>query len=99
MRKIILACASGASTSMLVLKIREAAEKEGYEIVIHAIPVADIPEKAMDADIILLGPQVRFQVDKVSEMVDCPVEPIDSLMYGMMDGAGVLKHVKEVLGD
>ena len=99
MRKIILACASGASTSMLVLKIKEAAAAQGYDIDIQAMPVADVPDKGADADIVLLGPQVRFQTEKVAAQVSCPVEPIDSVMYGMMDGAGVLSLVKEVLGD
>lgn len=99
MRKIVLACAAGASTSMLVLNMRSAAESQGYECEIHAYPISDVQEKAADADIVLLGPQVRFQVDKISSLVDCPVEAIDTMMYGTMDGAGVVAHVKEVLGD
>ncbi len=99
MRKIVLACAAGASTSMLVLKMREAAQKAGYGCDIHAYPLSDVQDKAADADIVLLGPQVRFQADKVSKLVNCPVEPIDTMMYGMMNGEGVISHVKEVFGD
>lgn len=99
MRKIVLACAAGASTSMLVLKMRKAAEQMGYACDVHAYPLADVQEKAADADVVLLGPQVRFQADKIATFVSCPVEPIDTVMYGMMDGVGVINHVKEVLGD
>lgn len=99
MRKIVLACAAGASTSMLVLKMRKAAEQMGYVCEVHAYPLSDVQDKAVDADIVLLGPQVRFQAGRVAALVSCPVEPIDTVVYGMMDGVGVINHVKEVLGD
>ena len=47
----------------------------------------------------LLGPQVRFQVNKLSKQLSCPVEAIDPMVYGRMDGAALLKHVREVLDD
>ena len=53
-----------------------------------------------DADIILLGPQVRFAASKVKEQ--CPgviVEAIDMRMYGRMDGKGVLEFAKAKIGD
>lgn len=99
MRKIILACAAGASTSMLVRAMQQAAETEGYECFIHAYPISDVKTKAEGADIVLLGPQVRFQANKVKSMVNCPVEAIEPMLYGTMNGKGVLSHVREVLGD
>ena len=48
----------------------------------------------------LLGPQVRFNLAKVKEQCpNCPVEAIDMAAYGAMDGAKVIRRVKEVLGD
>lgn len=99
MKKIILLCAAGMSTSMLVKKMEEAAEKLQLECSIHAYPIAEAKNVGADADIILLGPQVRFNMTKVKEQCpNCPVESIDMAAYGMMDGASVIKHVKEVLG-
>lgn len=99
MRKIVLLCAAGMSTSMLVKKMREAAQETGYECSIDAFAVAEAKQVAEDADVVLLGPQVRFQLDKVKEMVACPVESIDMSDYGTMNGANVVRRVKEVLGD
>ena len=49
---------------------------------------------------ILLGPQVRFEVNRVKALFpDKPVEAIDTVMYGTMNGAGVISRVREVLGD
>lgn len=63
MRKIVLLCAAGMSTSILVVKMQEAAQAIGYDCDIHAYPVAFAKEKGRDADIVLIGPQVRFKVN------------------------------------
>ena len=99
MRKIILLCAAGMSTSMLVQRMKEAAAADGYECEIDAHPVAQASTVAADADIVLLGPQVRFQLAKVQTQVPCPVESIDMTAYGTMNGKAVIDHVREVLGE
>lgn len=98
MKKIVLLCAAGMSTSILVSKMQIAADQEGFACNIKAHPIAEAKDVGADADIILLGPQVRFNLAKVKEQCpNCPVEAIDMASYGMMDGAGVIKHIKEVL--
>ena len=79
--------------------MEEAAKKIGYDCKIAAYPVAEAATRGADADIILLGPQVRFQLDRVKEQVSCPAEAIDMTAYGMMNGAAVIDRVKKVLGD
>lgn len=44
MRKIILLCAAGMSTSMLVVKMKEEADKMGYETNIEAHALAKAAE-------------------------------------------------------
>ena len=99
MRKIVLACVAALSTGLMVKRMEDEAKKQGYECSIRAVPIAEVKEAAQDADIVLAGPQVRFQLNQVKDAVSCPVESIDMAVYGMMDGAKVLNHVKEVLGD
>ena len=100
MRKIILLCAAGMSTSMLVKKMQEAAAAQNYECTIAAFPTSEAQAQASDADVILLGPQVRFSVGKCKEECPCiPVEAIDMRMYGRMDGKGVLEFAKKTIGD
>ena len=50
---------------MLVKKMREAAVKNGVDVQIDAYPISEIEEKAPDAAVILLGPQVRFELNRV----------------------------------
>lgn len=100
MRNIVLFCAGGMSTSLLVNKMKEAAAAEGYECQINAYALASAREKGADADIILLGPQVRFSKKKVE--IDCPgklIDCIDMQAYGTMNGAKVLAQAKKALGD
>lgn len=99
MKKIILLCAAGMSTSMLVKKMEEAAAAENFECTIAAYPTSEARDKASDADVILLGPQVRFNKGKVAEQ--CPGIPIDAIdmkVYGRMDGKGALAIAKKLMG-
>ena len=52
-----------------------------------------------DVDIILLGPQVKFQLNKVKSLVNYPVEVIDMTAYGTMNGAKVLEDARKIIGD
>lgn len=100
MKKIVLMCAGGMSTSVLVKKMQEAAKEMNYECTIDAFPTSEAPTEGKDADIILLGPQVRFQASKIKSQ--CPgviVEAIEMRMYGRMDGKGVLEFAKAKMGD
>ncbi len=100
MRKIILFCSQGMSTSLLVNKMKKAAEEEGYQCQIEAYNLASLSQKAPGADIILLGPQIRFQEKKIKgQYPEKIVMVIDMTMYGRMDGKGVLDSAKKLLGD
>ena len=100
MRNIVLVCAAGMSTSLLVNKMRAAAAEIGYECEINAHPVVEAAEVGKNADVILLGPQVRYNLARVREQCpNCPVEAIDMTAYGMMDGKKVLLTAKELIGD
>ena len=60
MRKIYLMCSEGMSTSILVKRMQATAQEIGYDCSIDAGPIAAAAKNGRDADIILLGPQVRF---------------------------------------
>ena len=93
MKKITLICAAGMSTSLLVTKMKAAAEKLGEEVEIRAIAESKFKEFENDTDVLLLGPQVGFLLKKFKEKYESqfPVAVIDSIDYGMMNGEKVLK--------
>lgn len=96
---IVLCCNQGMSTSMLVKKMREAAAKNGVDVQIDAYPISEIEEKAPDAAVILLGPQVRFELNRVKGLFpNIPVESINPQDYGLVRGENVLNHAIELAG-
>ncbi|MBR1893446.1 MAG: PTS sugar transporter subunit IIB [Lachnospiraceae bacterium] len=98
MKNIVLFCAAGMSTSLLVKKMQTAAESENYECNIAAYSYADLMSKGPDADIILLGPQVRFNEKKTKDAFpEKPVMVIPMTMYGRMDGKGVMGEVQKLI--
>lgn len=99
MKKILLVCSAGMSTSMLVKKMQDTANKEGKEYEVEALALSEAETKVDEVDVILLGPQVRFQKAQVEKVADgkVPVDVIDMQQYGMMDGEGVLKHAESLM--
>jgi cellobiose PTS system EIIB component len=97
MKKIVLLCAAGMSTSLLVNRMREAARAEGLECTIDAFPTSQAAIHGLDADVVLLGPQVRFELRKVQGMLTCPVDAIDMVSYGTLNGRKVLDQAKKLM--
>ncbi len=89
---IYLVCNAGMSTSILVRKMQEAAQKENVNANIEAFSVEILDEKVDTADVVLLGPQIRHMLEDVKKVVagKCPVAVIDMRDYGMIRGDKVL---------
>ena len=99
MVKILLVCSAGMSTSMMVQKMKAAADQRGLEAEIWAVGDAQAAENIKIADVLLLGPQVRFLEGKMKGLAGGkPVAVIDMLAYGTMDGAKVLDQALKLLG-
>ncbi|HEX9026808.1 MAG TPA: PTS sugar transporter subunit IIB [Clostridium sp.] len=100
MKKILLVCCAGMSTSLLVSKMQAAAEKKGVECSIQATGESEVKECINDIDVLLLGPQVRFLLSKFKkDLVDqnIPVEVINTVHYGTMNGEKVLERALELI--
>lgn len=93
MKKILLCCSAGMSTSMLVKKMEQAAEGRGLECQIEALAVNAFNEAILEYDVCLLGPQVRFQLEELKKIAadhGKTVAAISPQDYGMMKGDAVL---------
>ena len=101
MKKILLLCAAGMSTSLMVKKMTEAAEKKGIEVEIKAIGLEKFQENLDTYDVFLLGPQVKYKKakqEKISATVGKKVEVINTVDYGMMRGDKVLDFALGLMG-
>ena len=93
MKKILLLCAAGMSTSILVNKMKEAANKNGIEVQIEAVSLENFENKINEYDVFLLGPQVRFKKNELQEKANAlgkPLDVINTMDYGLMKGDKVL---------
>lgn len=101
-RTIMLICAAGLSTSLLVSKMKKAAKEKGIdaEIFANSANEADGVLAEKDVDVMLLGPQVRFmksQFEKKVENKGIPVDIINMQDYGMVNGEKVLQTALNLL--
>lgn len=97
--RIMLACAAGMSTSMLVAKMQEASKAVGRDDTIWAVEQGQIETELGNFDVLLLGPQVRHIKRKVDKIVNgaVPVDIIDPVAYGRVDGAKVLEQADRLV--
>ncbi len=100
MKKILLCCAAGMSTSLLVQKMRKIAEEEQYECEIEAVPFNISEPKITEADVVLLGPQVRYNLAVLQRTFpDIPSGCIDMMAYGMCNGKAILDQARSLIKD
>ena len=93
MYKICLVCENGASTGLVVSKMRQAAESKGISCDINAYPYSQLSNIADSSDYILLGPQLSFKKNvfiknfpQIKDKIDV-IAPVD---FGMMNGEKIL---------
>lgn len=84
--KIILVCNQGVSTGIVARKMKEAAQEQNIDLEIIAISDSDAESQDLKADIVLLGPQIRYLKKKLQALTEVPVSVIDMRDYGMMNG-------------
>lgn len=99
MIKMVLACGAGMSSSMLLERIKVAADKRGIEIVIDAIPHASIEDYIGFVDVVLLGPQlahVQRTLTKRLGALGIGVGLISVKDYANMDGERLLDQAIEI---
>ena len=100
MKKILLLCSAGMSTSIVVKKMKEAAVSNNIEVQIEAHGLEQFHTKLSEFDVFLLAPQVRFkkaEFQKVADKFQKKVDVINSVDYGLMKGQKILDHALSFL--
>lgn len=99
MKKVMFVCCAGMSTSLLVEKVNKAARDRQIEVTVCAAAEADARKSFNEADILLLGPQVRYlqnSFEKALRGTDTKLGVVDMLAYGRLDGNKVLDQIIEM---
>ncbi|EKQ56512.1 MULTISPECIES: PTS sugar transporter subunit IIB [unclassified Clostridium] len=100
MKNVLLVCSAGMSTSLLVSKMQQAADEKGIECNIQAVGESEVKDYIDSADVLLLGPQVRFLLSKFKKSLadkNIEVEVINTVHYGTMNGEKVLERALELM--
>lgn len=96
---ILLVCNAGMSSSMLVKKMKDAVKADSIEANIWAVGDMASADEVVKADIVCLGPQVEYLMEKMEVRVNHkkPVMIIDSTAYDTVDGKKVLMDAIDYL--
>ena len=101
MKKILLCCAGGMSTSILASRMTKEAEECSLESKIWAASVGSLEKQIKDGvDVVLIGPQVRYMMSEVSKICSeykIPHGLIPMTDYGSMNGKKVLNFALELI--
>ncbi|MGV2516431.1 UNVERIFIED_CONTAM: PTS sugar transporter subunit IIB, partial [Bacillus subtilis] len=65
---ILLVCAAGKSTRVLVVKMEKSAEELRKNYNIWAVAVESVQNHIDKADVLLLGPQVRYMLPQLKKL-------------------------------
>lgn len=100
MKKIMLCCSAGMSTSLLVKKMEAEAKARGIEAEIKAYGASEFSNQVGNYQVVLLGPQVKYMQPDLQKQADkfgIKVEPINMMDYGMQKGDKVLDFALDLI--
>ena len=90
---LLLICSLGMSSSILEMKIREEAEKRGYDCKVHAISVQETSEYAGEQyDAVLIAPQIVYLTKEIQKDIHQDTVLVNMAVtdYGMIKADNIL---------
>ena len=99
MKKILLICDMGMSTSLIVKRMQEAATEQSIDTLIEAKGSQDFEDNINEFDCFLIAPQISYKLTDFKAIADAhqkPVALINMMDYGMTDGKKILSQALEL---
>lgn len=98
MKKVILLCSLGMSANVFVMALKEECESLHLTIECEAQPISEALSKAMDADLILLSPQVRYNYDKIVSLFPTKkVKLIEAKEFSELDVTLSIDEIRQII--
>lgn len=94
--RILLVCALGMSTSILVSNMRKFADKDDR---IEMCSIASISQHYQEADVILIGPQIKHEFNAIKNEAlkhNKGAAVMDPIAFSTIDGALMYKQAKDL---
>lgn len=94
--KILLVCAGGMSTGLLMKKMEAYWAEQGQELTINAVGMGEYEEVYKNYDIILVGPQIGYRLAQIKGDTNMPCEIIPSLDYAIANCPNIMKLAQKL---
>ena len=95
--KILLVCAGGMSTSILMKKMEKYWASVSVPLEIEAVGIADYEDICPEYEMILVGPQVGYRLDEIKRNSGKPCSVINSTDYALGNCANIMSLAQSLL--
>lgn len=97
---VLLVCAAGMSTSILMKKLEKYAEEQGIQFSIRATGFNNAATDCVGVDCVLLGPQISYRKEAVQKAVGAiPVGVIAPADYGIGNCAHIFDQISSLISN
>lgn len=98
--KILLICAGGMSTSILMKKIQKFSDEKGLGLTsIIARGMGDYEDVYKEYDVILLGPQISYKKADIQKVIgNKPMAVVAPADYAIGNAENIFKQIHALLG-
>lgn len=97
--KILLVCAGGMSTSILMKKMEAYWKEVGEELEIKAVGLSEYQDVYQNFDIVMMGPQVSYRLKELKENTGLPCAAIQSFDYAIANCTNIMKLAKQLYNE
>ncbi len=97
--RVLLCCAGGLSSSILMKKMQTWAASHGEELDIVAVGTGEAQERWQEGwDCVLVAPQASYRMDDMKKEIQIPMAAVPSLDYAIGNAENVMKRAHELCG-
>jgi cellobiose PTS system EIIB component len=97
--KILLVCAGGMSTSMLMKKMETFWKETEEELEIKAVGLGEYQDVYQNYDIVMVGPQVSYRIKEIKEITGMPCDAIPSFDYAVANCPNIMNLAKKLYAE
>ena len=94
--KILLVCAGGMSTGLLMKKMEAYWAENGKELTINAVGLGEYEDVYKEYDIIMVGPQVSYRLNEIKSTTGKPCDTIASFDYAVANCPNIMKLAEKL---
>ncbi len=95
--KVLLVCAGGVSTSILMNKMMNYGKENNIELFVEAHAVQEFDEVVDNFDVVLIGPQISYKINELKGRTSKPVAVIENLDYALGKVENIINLAKKII--